>query len=108
MNAVTRCFPGDPSLRSLSLPQDVSHLPGFEQRGRTAAEEDRAHAAFNAMSALRNGLLQVQDQGLDIIVDQAFLDLLDGHEDFALFHYGSYERRLLKRMKKLAKPPSNC
>jgi predicted RecB family nuclease len=31
----------------------------------------------------------------------AFLDLLTGHEDFALFHYGSYERRLLKRMRKV-------
>ena len=26
----------------------------------------------------------------------AFLDLLDGREDFALFHYGSYERTLLQ------------
>jgi predicted RecB family nuclease len=33
----------------------------------------------------------------------AFLDLLDGHEDFALFHYGSYERKLLKRMRKVVK-----
>jgi predicted RecB family nuclease len=31
----------------------------------------------------------------------AFLDLLTGHEDFALFHYGSYERKLLKRMRKV-------
>jgi predicted RecB family nuclease len=33
----------------------------------------------------------------------AFLDLLDGREDFALFHYGGYERKLLKRMRKLVK-----
>ena len=33
----------------------------------------------------------------------AFLDLLDGYEDFALFHYGSYERELLKRMRKVVK-----
>ena len=33
----------------------------------------------------------------------AFLDLLEGHEDFALFHYGSYERKLLKRMRKVVK-----
>jgi hypothetical protein len=33
----------------------------------------------------------------------AFLDLLDGREDFALFHYGSYERKLLKRMRKVVK-----
>src|SRR5262249_23183432 len=33
----------------------------------------------------------------------AFLDLLDSREDFILFHYGSYERRLLKRMKKVVK-----
>jgi predicted RecB family nuclease len=33
----------------------------------------------------------------------AFLDLLDGHEDFCLFHYGSYERRVLKRMRKVVK-----
>jgi predicted RecB family nuclease len=31
----------------------------------------------------------------------AFLDLLDGRADFALFHYGSYERKLLKRMRKV-------
>jgi predicted RecB family nuclease len=33
----------------------------------------------------------------------AFLDLLDGRQDFALFHYGSYERKLLKRMRKVVK-----
>src|SRR5262249_18168105 len=33
----------------------------------------------------------------------AFLDLLDGREDFALFHYGGYERRLLKRMQKVVR-----
>jgi hypothetical protein len=34
---------------------------------------------------------------------EAFLDLLDGYEDFALFHYGSYESNLLKRMRKVIK-----
>ena len=33
----------------------------------------------------------------------SFLDLLDGREDFVLFHYGSYERKLLKRMRKVVK-----
>src|SRR5262249_5972817 len=33
----------------------------------------------------------------------AFLNLLDGLNDFALFHYGSYERKLLKRMRKVVK-----
>jgi hypothetical protein len=33
----------------------------------------------------------------------AFLDLLDGREDFVLFHYGSYERKLLRRMRKMVK-----
>jgi predicted RecB family nuclease len=33
----------------------------------------------------------------------AFLDLLEGREDFALFHYGGYERKLLKRMRKVVK-----
>ncbi len=33
----------------------------------------------------------------------AFLDLLEGREDFALFHYGGYERTLLKRMRKVVK-----
>jgi predicted RecB family nuclease len=32
-----------------------------------------------------------------------FLDLLDGREDFVLFHYGSYERTLLQRMRKIVK-----
>jgi predicted RecB family nuclease len=31
----------------------------------------------------------------------AFLDLLKGYEDFSLFHYGSYEKTLLKRMRKV-------
>lgn len=33
----------------------------------------------------------------------AFLDLLEGREDFALFHFGSYEKILLKRIKKVVK-----
>jgi predicted RecB family nuclease len=33
----------------------------------------------------------------------AFLDVLEGYEDFCLFHYGSYERKLLKRMRKVVK-----
>ena len=33
----------------------------------------------------------------------AFLDLLEGREDFALFHYGSYEKKLLRRMRKVVK-----
>ena len=39
----------------------------------------------------------------EVQVFDAFLDLLDGHEDFALFHYGSYEKTLLKRMRKVVK-----
>src|SRR5262245_57954684 len=31
----------------------------------------------------------------------AFLDLLKGYEDFSLFHYGRYEKTLLKRMRKV-------
>jgi predicted RecB family nuclease len=33
----------------------------------------------------------------------AFLDLLGGREDFVLFHYGNYERKLLRRMRKVVK-----
>jgi predicted RecB family nuclease len=33
----------------------------------------------------------------------AFLELLDGREDFTLFHYGSYEKKLLRRMRKVVK-----
>src|SRR4051794_20534990 len=33
----------------------------------------------------------------------AFLDLLAGHEDFCLFHYGRYEKALLRRMTKVVK-----
>ena len=39
----------------------------------------------------------------EVEVFDAFLDLLDGHEDFALFHYGSYEKALLRRMRKVVK-----
>jgi predicted RecB family nuclease len=31
----------------------------------------------------------------------AFLDILDSREDFALFHYGSYDKKLLQRMRKV-------
>ncbi len=34
-------------------------------------------------------------------VFDAFLNLLEAHEDFSLFHYGSYEKTLLKRMRKI-------
>ena len=33
----------------------------------------------------------------------SFLDLLDGLEDFVLFHYGGYEKALLRRMRKVVK-----
>jgi len=39
----------------------------------------------------------------EVRVFDAFLDLLDGREDFALFHYGSYETKLLTRMRKAVK-----
>jgi predicted RecB family nuclease len=42
-----------------------------------------------------------QDQEVEAF--DAFLDLLEGREGFALFHYGSYERNLLKRMRKVVK-----
>src|SRR5262249_44393576 len=34
-------------------------------------------------------------------VFDSFLDLLARYEDFSLFHYGSYEKTLLKRMRKV-------
>ena len=37
----------------------------------------------------------------EVRIFDAFLDLLDGYEDFALFHYGGYEKTLLKRMRKI-------
>src|SRR3954469_3228614 len=43
------------------------------------------------------------DQDQEVQAFDAFLDLLEGYEDFALFHYGSYERKLLKRMRKVVK-----
>ena len=33
----------------------------------------------------------------------AFLDLLGGYQDFAMFHYGSYEKTLLRRIRKVVK-----
>jgi predicted RecB family nuclease len=39
----------------------------------------------------------------EVRVFDAFLDLLEGHEDFAFFHYGTYEKALLRRMRKLVK-----
>jgi predicted RecB family nuclease len=37
----------------------------------------------------------------EVQIFDAFLDLLEGYEDFALFHYGSYEKASLQRMKKI-------
>jgi predicted RecB family nuclease len=39
----------------------------------------------------------------EVQVFDAFLDLLEGREDFAVFHFGSYEKTLLRRMKKVVK-----
>src|SRR5262249_3011115 len=39
----------------------------------------------------------------EVAAFDGFLDLLDGREDFVLFYYGSYERRLLRRMRKVVK-----
>ena len=39
----------------------------------------------------------------EVQVFDSFLDLFEGREDFALFHYGSYERKLLRRMRKVVK-----
>jgi predicted RecB family nuclease len=39
----------------------------------------------------------------EVRVFDAFLDLLEGHQDFALFHYGTYEKALLRRMRQVVK-----
>jgi predicted RecB family nuclease len=39
--------------------------------------------------------------GQEAEVFDSFLDLLDGREDFVLFHYGGYEKVLLRRMRKI-------
>jgi len=39
----------------------------------------------------------------EVRVFEAFLDLLDGYEDLGLYHYGSYEKKLLRRMKTVVK-----
>src|SRR5262249_47575493 len=37
----------------------------------------------------------------EVEVFDSFLDLLDGLEDFVLFHYGGYEKALLRRMRRV-------
>jgi predicted RecB family nuclease len=39
----------------------------------------------------------------EVRVFDAFLDLVTGYEDFAVFHYGSYEKKLLRRMRNVVK-----
>ena len=39
----------------------------------------------------------------EVQIFDSFLDLLEGREDFCLFHYGSYENNLLKRMRKVVR-----
>ena len=39
----------------------------------------------------------------EVEVFDSFLDLLDGVEDFVLFHYGGYEKALLRRMRRVVK-----
>src|SRR5262249_15432679 len=46
------------------------------------------------------------DPNQEVEAFDSFLDLLDGHEDFVLFHYGGYEKALLRRMKKVVKRKS--
>jgi hypothetical protein len=46
------------------------------------------------------------DPSQEVEVFDSFLNLLDGHEDFVLFHYGGYEKALLRRMRKVVKRKS--
>ena len=39
----------------------------------------------------------------EVEVFDSFLDLLDGLEDFVLFHYGGYEKALLRRMRRVVR-----
>jgi predicted RecB family nuclease len=41
------------------------------------------------------------DPSQEVEAFDSFLDLMDGHEDFVLFHYGGYEKVLLRRMRKV-------
>jgi predicted RecB family nuclease len=46
------------------------------------------------------------DQNQEVEAFDSFLDLLDGIEDFVLFHYGGYEKALLRRMRRVVKRKS--
>ncbi len=43
------------------------------------------------------------DPNQEVKVFDSFLDLLDDIEDFVLFHYGGYEKALLRRMRRVVK-----
>jgi predicted RecB family nuclease len=47
--------------------------------------------------------LWADSQAEEVQLFDAFLDLLARYEDFFLFHFGSYERALLRRMRKVVK-----
>ncbi len=48
----------------------------------------------------------VDDPTQEVEAFDSFLDLLEGHGDFVLFHYGGYEKALLRRMRKVVKRTS--
>jgi predicted RecB family nuclease len=68
--------------------------------------EDRSFAYLLGVLVVESDAQQMHSFWADspdqeVEVFDAFLDLLEGREDFALFHYGSYEKTLLLRMRKV-------
>jgi predicted RecB family nuclease len=102
------------SLQALAICQKKIHVNGTPSLPRKPVEvffdaEGNENGSFTYLLGVlvvesdRQKMHSFWADGADQEVQafDAFLDLLAGYDDFALFHYGSYERKLLRRMRKV-------
>jgi predicted RecB family nuclease len=104
------------ALHALAIREDKVHVCGTPDLPRRQVQvfldaEGNANGSFTYLLGVRVAEGDAQtahvfwadspDQEAEAF--DAFLDLLGGHKDFTLFHYGSYEKKLLRRMRKVVK-----
>ena len=104
-----------PALQALSIREKKVHVYGSPELSRKPVRvffdaEGTEGGRFNYLLGVL--LIEGDDQTMHTFwadaVDQevqlfnSFLDLLSHYEDYILFHYGGYEKSLLRRMRKVA------
>jgi predicted RecB family nuclease len=103
-----------PALQALAVREKKVHIYGTPDLPRkpvqvfldTEGNEDGSFIYLLGVLVVEDGSQRTHSFWADSPAEEAyafdaFLDLLNGYEDFAVFHYGSYEKKLLRRMKKV-------